>query len=75
MKNRTKVPVGKLKLSEILEKPWTYLTVDFITKLLLVARKDKNLVVCNRLLKMTHFVATIEGMIVEELVRLFRDNI
>jgi len=75
MKNRTKVPVGKLKLSEILEKPWTYLTVDFITKLLLVARKDKNLVVYNRLLKMTHFVATIEGMIVEELVRLFRDNI
>ena len=69
------MPVGKLKLSEILEKPWTYLTVDFITKLLLVARKDKNLVVCNRLLKMTHFVATIEGMIVEELVRLFRDNI
>ena len=69
------MPVGKLKLSEILEKPWTYLTVDFITKLLLVARKDKNLVVCNRLLKMTHFVATIEGMRVEELVRLFRDNI
>ena len=69
------MPVGKLKLSEILEKPWTYLTVDFITKLLLVARKDNNLVVCNRLLKMTHFVATIEGMIVEELVRLFRDNI
>ncbi len=33
MKNRTKMPVGKLKLSEVLEKSWTHLTVDFITKI------------------------------------------
>ena len=32
------------------------------------------LVVCNRLSKMTHFVATIEGTLVEELVWLFRNN-
>ena len=75
MKNRIEVPVGKLKLSKILKKPWTYLIVDFITKLPLVARKDVILVVCNRLSKMTHFVATIEGMIVKGLVRLFRDNV
>ncbi len=75
MKNRTEGLVGKLKLSEILEKLWTYLTVNFITKLLLVAEKDIILVVCNRLSKMTHFVATTERISVEGLVRLFRDNV
>ena len=49
--------------------------VDFITKLLLVARKDTILVVCDRLSKMTHFMATTEEMLVEGLVRLFRDNV
>ena len=44
--------------------------MDFITKLLLVARKDTILVVCDRLLKMVHFVAT-----TEELARLFQDNV
>jgi len=44
-------------------------------KLLLVARKDAILVVCNRLSKMTHFVATTEETSVERLVRLFRDNV
>ena len=49
--------------------------MDFITKLLLVARKDTNLVVCNRLSKMTHFVATTEETLAEGLIRLFRDNV
>jgi len=75
MKNRIEVLAGKLKLSEILEKPWIYLIVDFITKLLLVAGKDAILVVCNRLLKMTYFVATMEETSVEGLARLFRDVI
>jgi len=75
IKNRTEEVVGKLKLSEVPEKPWTHLTVDFITKLLVVAGKDAILVVCNRLSKMTHFVATTEGMSAEELARLFRDNV
>jgi len=44
-------------------------------KLPIVARKDTILVVCERLSKMTHFVATTEGISVEGLVRLFRDNI
>ena len=74
MKNRTKVPMEKLKLSEFLEKPWTYLTVDFIMKLLLVAGKNAILVVCDRLSKMTYFVATTEGTSAEGLARLFRDN-
>jgi len=62
-----KVPVEKLKLSKILEKLWTHLTVDFITKLPLVAGKDVILVVCNRLSKITHFVTTMEGTLVEGL--------
>jgi len=32
MKNRTEEVVGKLKLSEVPEKLWTHLTVDFIMK-------------------------------------------
>ena len=75
MKNRTEEPAGKLKLNEVPEKPWTHLTVDFITKLLVVARKDVILVVYNRLSKIAHFVATIEVTLVEGLARLFRDNI
>jgi len=51
MKNRTEEPAGKLKLSEVPQKTWTHLTVDFITKLLVVAGKDVILVVCDRLSK------------------------
>jgi len=62
MKNRTEELAGKLKLSEVLKKLWSHIMVDFIMKLL---------VVCDRLSKMTHFVATTEGMLVEGLARLF----
>jgi len=41
----------------------------------MVAGKDAILVVCNRLSKMTHFVAMTEGTTAEGLVRLFRDNV
>jgi len=49
--------------------------VDFITKLSLVAEKDAILVVCNRLSKMIYFVAITERTLVEELARLFRDDV
>ena len=49
--------------------------VDFITKLPLVVEKDTILVVCNRLSKMAYFVATTEGISVEELARLFRNDV
>jgi len=75
MKNRIEVTTRKLKLSEVLEKLWTHLTVDFITKLLVVVRKNAILVVCNRLSKMMYFVATIEETSAEGLTRLFRDNV
>jgi len=44
-------------------------------KLLVVARKDTILVVCDQLSKITYFVTMIEGTLVEGLARLFRDNI
>jgi len=75
IKNRMEEIVKKLKLSEVPKKPWTHLMVDFITKLLLVAGKDAILVVCNRLSKMTYFVAITEGTLAKGLARLFRDNI
>ena len=75
MKNRTEEMAGKLKLREVPEKMWIHLIVDFIMKLPVVVGKDAILVVCDRLLKMTHFVTTTEGTSVEGLARLFRDNV
>jgi len=75
MKNRMEEVAGKLKLSEVPKKLWTHLMVNFITKLLIVAGKDAILVICDRLSKMMHFVATTEGTSAEGLVRLFRDNV
>jgi len=75
IKNKIKIPVGNLKLSKVPEKPWTHLTVNFIMKLPIVARKDTILVVCDKLSKMIYFVTITEGTLVEELVRLFRDNV
>ena len=65
MKDRTEVLVGKLIANEVLEKLWTHLIVDFITKLLLVTKKDVILVVCNKLFKMIYFVVTTKGTLVE----------
>ena len=75
IKNRTEEVGGKLKLSKILEKPWTYLMIDFIMKLPVVAKKDAILVVCDRLSKMTYFVTITKEMSAEGLARLFRDNV
>jgi len=62
-------------LSEVPEKLWIHLIVDFIMKLLIVARKDTILVVYNRLSKIIYFVATMEGTLAEGLAILFRDNV
>ena len=75
MKNRTEAPVGKLIMNEVLEKSSIYLMVDFITKLLLVAGKDAILVMCDRLSKITHFVAKTKETSAEGLARLFRNNV
>ena len=75
MKNRMEEVAGKLKLGEVPEKLWTYILVDSITKLLIVAGKDAILVAYDRLSKMTHFVATTEETMAEWLAILFRDNV
>ena len=75
IKNRTETPAEKLKLSKVLEKLWTHIMVDFITKLLVVAGKDAILMVCNKLSKMAHFVVTTERTSTEGLARLFRNNV
>ena len=59
----------------MLEKPWTYLIVDFIIKLLVVAGKNIILVICNRLSKIMHFIITMKEILAEGLIRLFRDNV
>ena len=48
--------------------------MDFITKLPVSKGHDSILVVCDRFLKMSHFVATTEKTIAERLARLFRNN-
>jgi len=75
IKNRMEESAGKLKLSEIPEKSWTHLMVDFITKLPVVVGKDAIQVVYDRLSKMAYFVAMMERTLVEGLVRLFWDYI
>jgi len=75
MKNRAKMLVGKLRSNQIPERPWQHISVDFITKLLVSKGHDSILVVCDRFLKMSQFVATIEKTMAEGLARLFRDNV
>ena len=75
IKNRTKVLVENLMENKVLKKAWTYLMVNFITKLLLIAKKNAILVVCNQLSKIVYLVAITEETLVEGLIRLFRDNI
>ena len=75
MKNRAEIPVGKLRPNEVPERPWQHILVDFITKLPVSKGYDLILVVCDRFLKISYFVATTEKTMAEELARLFRDNI
>ena len=51
-----------------------HLTVDFLTKFLLVVRKDVILIICDKLFKMAYFVVTIGGTSAERSVKLFRNN-
>ena len=75
IKNRVEMPAGKLRPNKVLERLWQHILVDFITKLPMLKGYDSILVVYDKFSKMLHFVITIEKITVEELVRLFRDNI
>jgi len=74
-KNHTEQPASKLMPNSILEKPWTHISADFITKLPLAQGYNLILVVVDRLTKMVHFVPTTEKTSAEGLARLFRDNV
>ena len=74
MKNRAEMLAGKLRPNKVLKRLWQHILVDFITKLPVSKGHNLILVVCNRFLKMSHFVAMTEKMIAEELAKLFRDN-
>jgi len=73
-KNCTEQPAGKLMPNSVLKKLWVYISADFITKLPLAQGYDSILVVANRLTKMVHLISTTEKTLVEELARLFKDN-
>jgi len=74
-KNQTEAPAGKLMPNTVPAKPWTHISVDFITKLLLAQGYDSILVVCNRMTKIVHFVPTTEKTSAEGVARLFQDNV
>ena len=74
MKNRVEILVGKLRHNKVPERSWQYILVDFITKLPVFKGYDLILVICDRFLKISHFVVITEKMIAKGLVRLFRDN-
>jgi len=57
------------------EKPWSYISVDFITKLPLVQGYNAILVVCNCFSKIAHFIVTTEKMSAEGLAKLFQDYV
>ena len=61
--------------NSIPKKPWTYISVNFITKLSLAQGYDSILVIVNQLTKIVHFIPTIEKTLAKELARLFRDNV
>ena len=73
-KFRTKVLAGKLITNEMSEKAQMCLIVNFITKLLLVVKKNVILVIYNKLSKIVYLMTTTEIIPVEELARLFRDD-
>ena len=50
------------------------MSVDVITKLPISRGYNSILVVCDRFLKMLHFIVMTEKIIVEGLIKLFKDN-
>ena len=74
-KNQSEAPAGKLMPNAILEKLWSHISADFITKLPLAQEYDAILVVCDHFSKMAHFIATTEKTLAEGLAKLFQDHV
>ena len=75
MKNRAEIPAVKLRPNQVPERLWQHILVDFIMKLPVSKSHDSILVVCDRFLKMSHFVVMTEKTTAKGLARLFRDNV
>ena len=74
-KNRSKAPAGKLIPNTIPEKPQSYISVNFTTKLSLAQGYNAILIVCNYFSKMAYFITTIEKTLAKRFARLFRDYV
>ena len=48
--------------------------MDFVIKLLISRDHDSILIICNKFLKMSHFIITTEKITAKELTKLFRNN-
>jgi len=70
-KNCTEALAGKLMPNIVPEKPWSYIIADFITKSPLVQECNAILLVCDRVMKIAHFVPTTERTLVAGVARLF----
>jgi len=70
-KNRSEVPAGKLMPNAIPEKPWSYISVDFITKLPLAQGYNTILVIYDCFSKIAYFIVTMEKTSAEGLAKLF----
>jgi hypothetical protein len=77
--SRSKVPhhrpYGLLRPLSIPKKPWSSISMDFITNLSSSKTFDSVFVVVDRLTKMAHFMPCNKTIIGEETARLFMDNI
>jgi len=68
------MPAPKLRLNIVLERLWQYISVNFITELPVFRSHDSILIVCDMFSKMLHFITTTGKIIVEGLVKLYKDN-
>jgi hypothetical protein len=77
--SRSKVPrhhsYGLLRLLSISKKPWSSISMDFITNLPSSKAFDSIFVVVDRLTKMVHFMPCNKTVTSKEIAKLFMDNI
>ena len=67
--------MGKLKPNTVPKRLWQHISVNFIIKLPVSRGYDLILVVCDKFLKILHFIMMAEKFMAEELAKLFRNNI
>ena len=75
IKNRAEIPAEKLRSNEVPERPQQHILVDFIIKLPVLKNYNSILVVCDRFLKMLHFIVITKKITAKGLAKLFRNNV